>query len=141
MGKKNAKSTATKVAVLSPEEFKKLTPEEQVEYVTKLQSHNESLVNQSAELLVKIADAKKGKPGKGKDPLPSIEVDEDEENDIEGGEYEFTSPTFTHGGKVIKVADLMADAEGKDNKKSEAALTVIAALVKRKSGLLRKKED
>jgi hypothetical protein len=73
--------------------------------------------------------------------LPSFEVPEDEDNDIEGGEYQFTCPTFTwDDGSVIQVSELWAQASSKKQKEADKAQEILAELVKRKSGILKRKE-
>jgi hypothetical protein len=131
MGKKNKGAAAKpKVAALTAEEFQKLTPEEQVAHLAKVQEENAALTSA-------VAASKKN----GKLPLPSIQVEDDAANDIEGGEYQFTCASFMRHGNVYDVNKLMADAEGKDEKKSQQALAMIAKLVQIKSGVLRRKED
>lgn len=135
MGKKETKGAAAKVAALTPEEFKKLTPEEQLAYLQKVTDANASLQSANDELSAKVKEATK-------EELPTFEVDADEENDIEGGEYQFTCPTFHwDDNSIIKVRDLMADTESKDKKVAEKALAILGHLVARKSGIVKRKED
>jgi hypothetical protein len=126
MSKKTKKSVAG-AATLSPEEFQKLTPEEQYELLNKAQGEAAALAEENKKLVV----------SKGKPELPSIEVDDDEDNDIEGGEYQFTAPTFTwDDNTVIAVKDLVAGLGSKDKRVKEKAEDIVAKLVARKSGLL-----
>jgi hypothetical protein len=127
MAKKDNKSAAIKAA-LTPEEFQKLTPEEQAAYLAaafEAQSENQTLKTSIA------AELKKNSP-------VSFEIEEDVENDIEGGTYEFTCPTFTwDDNSVINVRELSASKDEKDKKKYEE---ICAELVYRKSGIVRRKE-
>lgn len=132
MGKKNTKGAAAKVAALTPEEFQKLTPEEQLEHLNKLQQSNSELAEKAALAEGKVKDVE----------LPSVEVEEDVENGIDGGDYQFHHQNFRwDDGNIINVVDLVADAEGKDKIKAAKATSIIANLVKRKSGVLQRKED
>lgn len=139
MGKKDSKSTV-EITVLSPEEFQKLTPEQQLELLNTLAAKNAE-----AEAAVKKLEAKAkkqaSKPGKKAEKvLPSFEVDADKKNGIEGGEYEFTAETFTHKGVVLNAAEVVKQAESDDEHLALTAQTVLADLVKRKSGVLKRKE-
>lgn len=128
MGKKKTSSTPAKTGVLSPEEFQKLTPEEQLKYVADLQAKNEALATVAKEAK-SVA-------------LPSVEIEEDDPSGVEAGTYNWTAPTFTwDDNTVIKVSDLMKDAASKDEKVSQNAQVIIANLLGRKSGLLVRKED
>jgi hypothetical protein len=131
MGKKKANgAAASKPAALTAEEFQKLSPEEQVAHLNSLQESNSAL-QAEADTLKKEAT---------KDLLPSFEVEDDDANDVEGGEYQFTCPTFTwDDNSVINVRELVAEASGKD-KAAEKAQGIMAALVARKSGIVLKKE-
>jgi hypothetical protein len=135
MGKKESKGTAAKVAVLSPEEFKKLTAEEQTKYLTDIVAQNALLQSANAELTAKVKEATK-------EELPTFDVDADEENDIEGGTYQFTCPTFHwDDNSIINVRELMADTESKDKKVAEKAQAILGHLVARKSGIIKRKEE
>lgn len=102
------------------------------EVIKKLRADNAALAKQNAELTKEV---------KG-NSLPSFEVDDDEENDIEGGEYDFTCPTFTHDdGSVIDVRELMVGFNSKDRKVAEKAQAIVANLVKIKSGIVQRKES
>lgn len=128
MGKKKPSSTPAKTGVLSPEEFQKLTPEEQLKYVADLQAKNEALATVAKEAK-SVA-------------LPSVEIEEDDPSGVEAGTYNWTAPTFTwDDNTVVKVSDLMKDAASKDEKVSQNAQVIIANLLGRKSGLLVRKED
>lgn len=129
MAKGKGKSVTLKSVTLTAEEFQKLTPEEQVEYLNKLQSSNDELTSQ-------VKSAKKEAQ-----ELPSFDVDEAGEN-YEAGEYQFTCPTFTwDDNRIINVHDLVAEAEGKDEKIAEKAQAIISSLVARQSGIVKRKED
>lgn len=147
MSKKPSKSTAEKFAVLSTEELQKLTPEAQQEYFLKLQEAHTALAAEADQLLstnaTLEAEAKKLKKEKKQEELPSFEVEEDEENDIEGGEYQFTAPSFTwDDNSVIDVRELVAAAEGIESKdpkikaKADKAAEIISKLIARKSGII-----
>jgi hypothetical protein len=137
------KVAPAQAGAISPEEFKKLTPEEQLAKLNELQTAN-------AEASAKLAGAEKAAKAARKDAdkagvveLPVIEdVEEDEDNEIEAGDYQFTAPTFTwDDGSVIKVTDLVANLSSKDKKVFEKAEFIVASLLQRKSGLLKRKED
>jgi len=138
MAKKNTKgAAATMAAAFNAEEFQKLSPEEQAAYIEKLHSDNAAL--QEAAEAAKAAAKTSTKKGDAKS-LPTFEVEE--EKDIEGGEYQFTCPTFTwDDGKVIDVHKLMAMAESKEEKVSGPAGAIMGELVRRKSGIVKRKED
>lgn len=80
----------------------------------------------------------------------SFEVEDDEEKGIDGGDYEFTCPTFTwDDGSVVNVRERFAKlrvlAEQKSLTKEEKEFvhqlqTMCAELVKRQSGIVRRKE-
>jgi hypothetical protein len=127
MAKKEPKAAAPKGAAVTAEQLEKLTPEEQIALLKK---QNEELSAKNNELTKEVT----------KDVAPSFEVDEDEDNDIEGGEYEFTAPTFTwDDGSVINVKELVEGSQSKDAKLAQKANEILAALVTRKSGLIRLK--
>jgi hypothetical protein len=68
--------------------------------------------------------------------LPSFEVDDDADNDIEGGTYQFTAPALTwEDNSVIDVRVLAASVEEKHQALYEE---ICAKLVQIKSGLLKK---
>ncbi|HEY3403883.1 MAG TPA: hypothetical protein VGK59_10880 [Ohtaekwangia sp.] len=128
--KKKNTGAAAKVAALTPEQFAGLSPEEQAKYVADLQNTNAALTDKTVELEGKLKEAKP-------DELPSIEVDEDEENEIEGGTYQFTCPTFTwDDGSVINVRELVDGLKSKDKKTKTKAENIVAKLVAIKSGIL-----
>ncbi len=132
MAKKTNTGATTKVVALNAEEFQKLTPAEQIAHLTSLQETNAGLEEKLKEAI------KEAKP----DSLPTFEVDADDENDIDGGTYEFTCPTFTwDDNSIINVRELSAESESKDKKVAEKANAIIAGLVQRKSGIVRRKED
>jgi hypothetical protein len=127
MGKKQTKAAAPKGAAVTAEQLENLTPEEQIAL---LKEQNAELAAVNSELTKEVT----------KDVPPSFEVDEDEDNDIEGGEYEFTAPTFTwDDGSVINVKELVEGSKSKDAKLAQKANEILAALVLRKSGLIRLK--
>jgi hypothetical protein len=136
MAKQNKKSVAPKSATLTQEEFQKLSPEEQFALVNKA---NEA----AAEAKKEASDAKSKLKASGKkgEPMPSFEVDEDKKNDVEGGTYEFTCRSFTHGGKVHDAAKVVAASESDDEKEALAAQAIISSLVAKKSGIIKRKED
>lgn len=153
MGKKTKESVAADlVATLTLEEFQKLTPEEQAARFSELVSANQALADQAkaaADDLDRIASENEKISQRNaalekevkKDELPTIEGVE-KDGDIEAGDYQFTAPTFTwDDGSVVNVRELMADAESSDEKVSSAAQVIIAKLLQRKSGILRRKED
>ena len=118
--KSQTKAAAPKAAALTADQFAELTPAQQQEFLASLQKENSAL--------------KAAATAKGHTPLPTFDVEADPENDIEGGEYQFTFPTFTwKEGKVINAAELIAEAGGSDAKKAEAAQAILAELVRRKS--------
>ncbi len=128
MAKKKTKGAAASAAALTAAEFQKLSPEEQAAKLEALQAENAKL--------------KAGVKSSGKEELPSFEVDADEEAEIEGGDYQFTCPTFQwDDGKVIDVRKLMAEAESDDKKAAEKASAIMSELVARKSGIVKRKED
>lgn len=132
MAKKKEKTPA--VAGVTPEEFQKLSPEEQVAYLNELQQKNAALES----------EAKKAKAeAKAKsNALPVVEVPKDNDSGVEPGTYQWTAPSLTWDeGKVIMVSDLMADAESDDDKVSQNAQVIIAKLLQLRSGLLVRKED
>lgn len=131
MAAKKNKSAASSDAALSPEEFQKLTPEEQAAAFSNLQA-------KAAAAEKKAAVAEQAAEKAGVADLPIVEgVEEDEENEIAAGDYQFTAPTFTwDDNSVIIVKELMADAASKEKKVAEKATTIIANLLARKSGLL-----
>jgi hypothetical protein len=136
---KNNKPAAKPAAGFNAEEFKKLSPAEQAAYVEKLVADKASLENTNKQL---ATENSKLSITKGKDELPSFEVDEDEDNDIEGGTYQFTSPTFTwDDGIVINVRTLAEETQSNDKKVAEKALAILAKLVAIKSGIVTRKED
>lgn len=143
-------------------EFQKLSPEAQAEYVAKYneqqaqqdaelkalqdkqEAENESLkaskVKQDAELKSLKAALKEKASKTEKVGLPVIDVDEDLEAEVEGGEYEFTSPSFTwDDNSVVNVSELVAAVNGKDSKLKHKAEVIIASLLQRKSGILVRK--
>lgn len=138
MAAKKNQSAASSGAALSPEEFQKLTPEEQLAYVTSLQKANAEATAKADAAEKKAAAAVESAEKAGVVDLPVLEgVEADEDNDIEAGDYKWTAPTFTYDdNKVYAVKDLMADAASKDKKVAEKATTIIANLLARKSGLL-----
>lgn len=141
MGKKKANSTTEQFVVLTGEQFKELTPEAQAQYLEALNARNEALAAENSKLAKKAAKAE-AVASKAKPELPTLEVEEDDDSDIEPGTYQWTAPTLTwDDGKVYKAVDLMADAEGEDEKAQQKAQTIIAQLLARKSGLLVRKED
>jgi len=128
MAKKNTKGAAANTAALTSDEFQKLSAEEQAAAMEKLLKEN--------------ADLKAAAKQTTKEVLPSFDVEDDEENEIEGGEYQFTCQTFTwDDGSVIKVRELIADSESKDKKVAEKAQAILGGLVLRKSGIVKRKED
>ena len=138
MSKKSKKSTSIGFEVLSQEELQKLTPEQQTEYFNKLQAAHADLAKKASDLEVENASLKAESK---QEELPSFEVEADDENDVEGGTYQFTAPTFTwDDGSVINVRELVEGAESADKKVAAKAQEILAALVARKSGLIRKEE-
>jgi len=132
------KSIAAKPAILSAEEFKKLTPQEQFDYAT---AGRERAATSEAEA-IKAKAALKVSGKKGDEPLPSFEVDEDKKNDVEGGTYDFTCRKFSHKGKVYEAAKLLAAADSDNKKEALAANEVLATLVAKNSGIIKlRKED
>jgi hypothetical protein len=101
-------------------DLSKLTPEEKDKMLMDLQSENTQL-----KASVKTAKAAE---------LPSFEVDEDEENDVEGGTYQFTAPRLTWDDN--QEYDVRALAASKEKKDMELYDTICAELVLRKSGLV-----
>jgi excinuclease UvrABC nuclease subunit len=144
MTKTKNKSAAAKVAALSPEEFQKLTPEEQAAEFAKLHAAHAAASEQlnGAQAAAKKAESKLKAAVKGseKEEMPSFEVDADKKNGIEGGEYQFTTRTFTHGGKVLQAKKVVEAAEGEeDDPATIEAMAVLSALVDKKSGIIRLK--
>lgn len=139
MANKRNKSALTTVSALTPEEFQKLTPEEQLAHFNKLNEAHAELAAKNQELVAEVKEAQKAAKA---DSLPVVEgVEEDTANDIEAGDYEWTAPLFTwDDGNVIDVRELMADAASDEEKVSQKATVIIAKLLQRKSGLLRRKE-
>lgn len=83
--------------------------------------------------------AKAAKAEAEKKAPPSIEVEGS--GDIESGTYVFTAPSFTwDDGKVINTRQLVADAQSENEKVSQRANSIIADLLARQSGILRRKE-
>lgn len=102
--------------------------EKQVAKTKKLEADN-------ATLSEKVKEAKK-------EELPTFDVDEDKENDIEGGTYQFTCPTFHwDDNSIVDVRKLVADSESDDAKVAEKAQAILGHLVARKSGIIARKED
>lgn len=133
MAKKKAASATTKTVALTAEEFQKLTPEEQTAYLNGILEENSTLQSENSSLK-KAADATKKE-------APSFEVDADEENDIEGGEYQFTCPAFTwDDGIVIKADELITQAGSKKPREAEKAQAILAELIKRRSGIVKRIE-
>lgn len=100
--------------------------EDQAADIKKLKAHNAKLEKTAKE------EAAKNSP-------VTFEVEEDAENGIEGGEYEFTAPTLHWDDNSIVVVRELANS--KDVKDQERYATICAELVARKSGLVRRKED
>ncbi len=137
---KSNKSAAAKPAALTLDELQKLSPEEQLALIN---GANAKASEAQAAAEKATAKLKAAKPVKAKDePMPSFEVDADKKNGVEGGTYEFTSRTFTHGGKVHKAAEVVKASESDDETDALAAQAILAALVSKKSGIIQlMKED
>ena len=124
MGKKKTTSAAAKTAALTAEEFQKLSAEEQVAYLEKVQAENAELKSS----LKKAATTE----------LPTVDVEETDE--VAAGTYQFTCPTFTwDDNRIIDVRELVAEAESADEKVSQKAQVIIAQLLQRNSGILARK--
>jgi hypothetical protein len=140
--KKATKGAAAKAVALSPEEFQKLTPEQQLELLNNLQSEKTFIAGQLEHAEKTNAKLKASVKSKDKEVvLPSFEVDEDKKNGIAGGVYGFTCPSFTFGGKVYKAEKVVADAESDSETVALEAQAVLSALVSKKSGIVKLKED
>lgn len=128
---KNKVAAAKVVAALSPEEFLALSPEEQGAYLKDLQAKNSELEAQ--------LQAKSEEPAV--EEFPSFEVDEDEDNDIEGGTYVAVVKNFIYEEQNYESKKLIADLKGDDKKKKAKAELILGKLVSMKSGVLARKED
>lgn len=124
MAKKKPADAPVNAGAFSQDEFQKLTPEEQVAH---LQAANQALASENKSL------AKAAAKG-GVVVLPTVE-------DEAGNEYQWTAPTFTwDDNSIISVESLMEGAASDDEKLKEKAEVIIAGLIQRESGLLRKVE-
>jgi hypothetical protein len=123
MAKKKTTGAAAKSAALTAEEFQKLSAEEQVAYLEKVQAENAELKSS-----LKAVSTE----------LPSVDVEGTAE--VEAGTYQFTCPTFTwDDGRIVDVRELVAEAESAEEKVSQKAQVIIAQLLQRNSGILARK--